>query len=141
MFDPNNCGDGSRTGPSPVYCSKQCKLLRRRKLRSVQRKKYRQIHGRNSNHRQRAKFYGVPYESGISIQKLLKSHGANCQICGGKLIKAKYPDPMSISLDHIIPMSAVGSPGHVIGNVQLTHLNCNVSKGASIIETYQMTLL
>lgn len=38
-----------------------------------------------------------------------------------------YPDPSSPSLDHITPLSIGGH--HVMGNVQLAHLSCNVRKG------------
>lgn len=38
-----------------------------------------------------------------------------------------WPDPMSPSLDHIIPLSKGGT--HIHENVQLAHLTCNVSKG------------
>lgn len=38
-----------------------------------------------------------------------------------------WPDPMSPSLDHILPLSKGGT--HTYENVQLAHLTCNVSKG------------
>jgi 5-methylcytosine-specific restriction endonuclease McrA len=38
-----------------------------------------------------------------------------------------YPDPMSPSLDHVVPLSLGGA--HTYENVQLAHLTCNVSKG------------
>lgn len=38
-----------------------------------------------------------------------------------------WPDPRSASLDHILPLSKGGT--HTYENVQLAHLNCNVSKG------------
>lgn len=38
-----------------------------------------------------------------------------------------HPDPMSPSLDHILPLSKGGT--HTYENVQLAHLTCNVSKG------------
>lgn len=41
-----------------------------------------------------------------------------------------WPDPMSPSLDHIIPLSKGGT--HTYENVQLAHLTCNVSKGNRI---------
>lgn len=48
-----------------------------------------------------------------------------CQICKNKVNKKlKHPDPMSPSLDHIIPISQGGL--HVRKNVQLTHLRCNI---------------
>lgn len=40
---------------------------------------------------------------------------------------AKHPDPLSPSLDHILPLSLGGT--HTYENVQLAHLTCNVSKG------------
>lgn len=39
-----------------------------------------------------------------------------------------YPDPMSASLDHILPLSRGGH--HTYENTQLAHLSCNVRKGA-----------
>ncbi len=41
-----------------------------------------------------------------------------------------WPDPMSPSLDHILPLSKGGT--HTYENVQLAHLTCNVSKGNRI---------
>jgi len=38
-----------------------------------------------------------------------------------------WPDPMSASLDHVLPLSKGGT--HTYENVQLAHLACNVSKG------------
>ena len=38
-----------------------------------------------------------------------------------------WPDPMSASLDHVLPLSKGGT--HTYENVQLAHLTCNVSKG------------
>ena len=40
---------------------------------------------------------------------------------------SQYPDPMSPSLDHVLPLSRGGT--HTYENVQLAHLTCNVSKG------------
>lgn len=52
-----------------------------------------------------------------------------CGICGAFLDRqVPYPDPMSQSLDHIIPLALGG--GHVQDNLQWAHLRCNVSKGA-----------
>lgn len=41
-----------------------------------------------------------------------------------------WPDPMSPSLDHVLPLSKGGT--HTYENVQLAHLTCNVSKGNRI---------
>ena len=44
--------------------------------------------------------------------------------------ESAWPDPMSPSLDHILPLSKGGT--HTYENVQLAHLTCNVSKGNRI---------
>jgi 5-methylcytosine-specific restriction endonuclease McrA len=44
---------------------------------------------------------------------------------------SSYPNPMSASLDHIIPLSKGGT--HTYENVQLAHLTCNLSKGAKLV--------
>ena len=53
-----------------------------------------------------------------------------CGICGKKINKRlKYPNPMSVSLDHIIPLALGGT--HERRNVQPAHLSCNSRKGAT----------
>lgn len=52
-----------------------------------------------------------------------------CGICGNPITKnLPYPDPMSASLDHVIPITRGG--GHVKENLQASHLICNIQKGA-----------
>lgn len=54
-----------------------------------------------------------------------------CGVCGLKVDPClRWPDPMSASLDHIIPLSRGGS--HTLDNVQLAHLVCNERKSASV---------
>lgn len=43
-----------------------------------------------------------------------------------------WPDPMSPSLDHVVPLSAGGE--HSRANTQLAHWLCNVRKGARVAE-------
>ena len=55
-----------------------------------------------------------------------------CQICGDVVnSNFKHPDPFSASLDHIIPYAKGGT--HEPSNTQLTHLRCNLSKGAKLL--------
>ena len=55
-----------------------------------------------------------------------------CQICHKRVYKkVKYPDSMSPSLDHIIPLSKGGS--HIYANVQLAHFGCNSGKKDNIL--------
>lgn len=52
-----------------------------------------------------------------------------CGLCSEPVDRSlSWPDPMSPSLDHVLPLSKGGH--HVMGNVQLAHLSCNVRKGA-----------
>lgn len=51
-----------------------------------------------------------------------------CGICGGDIDSgARYPDPLSVSLDHVIPLS-LGGP-HSRSNTRPAHLQCNVRRG------------
>ena len=54
-----------------------------------------------------------------------------CGICETAVDPAlAWPDPMSFSLDHIVPLSLGGA--HIRTNVRCTHLVCNVRKGARV---------
>lgn len=56
-----------------------------------------------------------------------------CQLCGGKVDPAlRHPDPLSASLDHVVPVSKGG--GHTRANVQLAHLVCNTARGNGDLE-------
>lgn len=56
-----------------------------------------------------------------------------CGICGQPIDKTlKYPDPMSPSIDHIIPIDRGGHPSD-ISNLQLTHWKCNRMKANKLI--------
>lgn len=53
-----------------------------------------------------------------------------CALCGLPIDKRlKFPDPMSPTVDHIIPVAKGGHPSDP-GNLQLAHLICNQVKGA-----------
>ena len=55
-----------------------------------------------------------------------------CALCGKPVdFSLSWPDPMSATIDHIIPVSKGGSPD-AIENMQLAHLCCNRSKGDSL---------
>src|SRR5690606_23273928 len=53
--------------------------------------------------------------------------GWTCQLCLKPIDQGiAWPDPMSPSVDHIIPLSKGGT--HALSNVQSAHLGCNSSK-------------
>ena len=59
--------------------------------------------------------------------------GWTCGLCNVGVDRSlKWPDPMSVSLDHVIPVSKGGM--HSLANVQCAHLSCNVSKGNRVAE-------
>ncbi|WP_188942134.1 HNH endonuclease [Virgibacillus salexigens] len=74
----------------------------------------------------RAKHYGVRYEK-IEPLKVFERDEWKCGICGSYVNHSlSYPDTMSASIDHIIPLSKGGS--HTYKNVQCSHLSCNLIK-------------
>lgn len=76
----------------------------------------------------RARRAGRPVER-ISRRKIFDRDGWICHICREPVDPALVdPDPMSASLDHLIPFCDPASPGHVAVNVALTHWQCNVAK-------------
>ena len=58
---------------------------------------------------------------------LAERDGADCSICGDPIdLGRKYPDPMSRSVDHVIPRSRGGRDD--LENYALAHFICNVRK-------------
>lgn len=50
-----------------------------------------------------------------------------CQICLRRISKRlQWPDPMSVSLDHVVPVSEGGA--HTRANTRAAHLRCNVAR-------------
>lgn len=85
---------------------------------------------RQNNHRRRAKMYGSEPSMKINGAKIFEACKWKCGICGQKVDKKlKHPDPMSASLDHIVPLSRDGK--HEPSNCQLAHLGCNKKKNKS----------
>lgn len=59
-----------------------------------------------------------------------------CQLCNEPVdVSLKFPDRMSKSLDHIIPISRGGE--HSRANTQLAHFGCNASKNDKLPEEFQ----
>lgn len=103
------------------FCNKSCANAFRAQLK-----------GMNSTNGwlARARYYGVDYDAGITRPRVAKRDGWACGLCPRDIDpELSYPDPLSQSLDHVIPLSAGG--GHVWSNVQLAHLVCNMRKGGT----------
>jgi hypothetical protein len=66
---------------------------------------------------------------GIKGTDVADRDGWRCGICGKTIGRnLVWPDPRSLSIDHIVPLSRGGE--HEMSNVQASHLRCNVSKKA-----------
>lgn len=85
----------------------------------------RQLCGQQANRdRRRAKIAGTTTER-VDRHLVFERDEYICGICHQPVCRTlRYPDPMSKSLDHIIPISRGGS--HTYDNVQCSHLCCNV---------------
>jgi hypothetical protein len=96
-------------GVSPFasrFCSEACK---------------RQHHG--PLHRVRRAFV-----ADVSKAAILERDKWTCQLCGERIPRtARWPHPLSASMDHVIPLSLGGT--HEPANVQSAHLGCNSTKG------------
>ena len=74
--------------------------------------------------------YKTPYRKN---RRAIIAAGDVCAICGRPIDKTlRFPDPMSASVDHIIPISKGGHPSDP-QNLQLTHLICNQMKSTKLV--------
>lgn len=98
------------------FCCKSCKI----KSRSVNVLHHRPYKINNSK------------QNAVYRNKIGERDNWICNICGGKINKdLKYPDLMSASLDHIVPLSKGGK--HTEQNVHISHLHCNIKKQDKLI--------
>jgi len=125
MFHCKKCGKpffrNQKPSESRLYCSRKCAGV------GEMGKGISSRFGAGGTHRQRAKRFGVDYES-IRIEDVFKRDGWHCQICGKPTPKNRRGTKYSNApeLDHRIPMSKGG--GHVYENVQCTCHACNLWK-------------
>lgn len=97
---------------SSKYCSKTC-VNKSEVVREIKRKR----------RAMRMNSYVLP----VNGNEIYLRDKGKCQLCGRKVNKKyKWPHQMSISLDHIIPLSLNGT--HEPKNIQLTHFICNLKK-------------
>jgi hypothetical protein len=84
--------------------------------------------GAAASAKRRATLRGLDSEP-INRRLVFERDGWRCHLCGERINqRLAHPHPMSASLDHIIPISIPGSPGHVRTNVAASHLTCNLRK-------------
>jgi 5-methylcytosine-specific restriction endonuclease McrA len=96
---------------SPRFCSAECRAGWRRRARALRRLARR-------------------CRDGVTAQQVFDRDGWTCMIPGcGQPIQPglEWPDPMSVSVDHIIPRSLGGDD--TAENRRAAHLVCNVRRG------------
>ena len=65
-------------------------------------------------------------------KKIIYASQSVCAICGRPVnFDLPFPDPMSPTLDHIVPIAKGGDPA-ALNNLQLAHLQCNRRKAARL---------
>jgi 5-methylcytosine-specific restriction endonuclease McrA len=86
--------------------------------------------GRQRRDRRRARLLGATVEAFDRLE-VFDRDGWVCQICARPVDRSvQHPDPASVSLDHILPLSRGGEHSRV--NCQTAHLICNLRKGARV---------
>jgi 5-methylcytosine-specific restriction endonuclease McrA len=72
--------------------------------------------------------------------EIFERDGWLCQLCGLPINReARKPHPMSVSLDHIVPISLGGA--HSRANTQCAHYGCNVRKNNRYEGFQQLSLI
>lgn len=58
---------------------------------------------------------------------VVQTYGAICHICNEQIDTQRvWPDPLSLSIDHLVPRSAGGGNG--LENLRPAHLTCNTGR-------------
>ena len=66
-------------------------------------------------------------------RKRILAEGEVCALCGLPIDKKlRFPDPMSATVDHIVPVAKGGHPSDP-QNLQIAHLICNQIKGSKTV--------
>ena len=95
---------------------------------------------RDAAQRRRALKRNVTTGGRVLRSEIARRDEYRCHLCGEKVdMKVAWPDPMSPSLDHVVPLSLGGTHGPA--NVKLAHLWCNTKKGARGIPTGEQLML
>jgi hypothetical protein len=135
VFVCNECGKkhvvkyGSKR---KKYCSDECSESHNKKTEWYKAMK------KKCQRKRRARLAGVrclPYKD----EDIFTRDGWVCKLCGRPVDKSLlYPNPMSATIDHVIPLAKQGED--TPDNVQLAHFICNSYKRDEIIESVSMCI-
>lgn len=100
-----HCGVEYVPAKGQRMCSVTCRQASRKESRQCARRLRKQKGLNHRKHRDRARYYGVAYET-IYLSKVLERDGPTCMLCGVTVnLYARVPHPRSATIDHVIPMS------------------------------------
>lgn len=126
--------DGPRLTREPVvevecsFCGVALRGAKRKQCGDAEcERRYRAERARRYMHERRARLRGNDWER-FSPVEVYERDGWICGICNKPVDRSTYfPDPMSVSLDHVIPVS-LGGP-HTRANTRCAHFGCNSNRG------------
>lgn len=82
----------------------------------------------NNYNIRRARKHGTESHGVVRVADIIARDGLECGICSKPVDPdLAYPNPLSRSVDHILPIARGGA--HTPENCQMAHLRCNISKG------------
>lgn len=114
------------------YTTQPSRARYREEIQRGERPRRRQIYpeaAQAADQRRRARKRGAECES-FKSREIFDRDGWICGICHEPVDpEVKYPDPRSVSLDHIITL-ANGGP-HTRANTRCSHLSCNIGRNSS----------
>lgn len=127
-----------------LYCSDACRLVKKvrydkqwvsankDKVRSYYRKWAKEHPDIMSAHRHKRRALMLDaYVEDVVSSEIFERDSWVCGICSKPIDpNLEWPDPMSASLDHIVPLAAGGK--HERTNCQAAHYGCNSRKGARL---------
>lgn len=115
------CGEKYRPSRrTDITCSKGCAETRRRRFARIESPVYRALRSQAT-------------VEAVDPAIVFDRDDWICQICHRDIpLAAKWPEPLSATMDHIKPLSRGGE--HSYANCQASHLTCNASKGAKYQE-------
>ena len=110
------------------YCGARMRGASRKQCGSPEcRRRFNADRARKHMHERRARLLSNDWESFDPVE-IYERDGWVCGICELPVDRAlAWPDPLSVSLDHIIPVSLDGP--HTRANTRCSHLGCNSKRG------------
>lgn len=98
-----------KSNPRAIFCSARCASW-------------------TDPHLARARELGLPAVT-IRPRTIYERDNQTCHLCGTVTAPPGDVSSEGPTLDHVIPFSTPGSPGHVPENVRTAHRGCNTAKG------------